>query len=169
MSTDGCVATEAFVSAFESLTSPGRIPTAPVFVSVSKYNVCTNTQIESAANFDPTSGNPVFNGTIQFGTTLGTAAISGSAPMFDTSTGVQLFTSTIKVAWKGYGPTSTFIDSSHFRSPGFLMNSHDRGTSVSAEASGVTTDESGNNLATLPTLNASVENDSSGTVVLSHS
>jgi hypothetical protein len=168
VSADGCIFTDAFVGRNENLSSPGHVATTSVFVAVSKFNGCTNTLIENATNIDPATG-PVFNGTAQFDTKLDTATVNGSAPMFDTGTGAQLFTSTINVAWHGFGPTSTFIDSSHFRSPGFLLNSHFRGTSRAAEASGVVTDETASNLATLPTLNASLENALSGTVQLSHS
>ncbi len=170
VSADGCTFTDAFVSPFENMTSPGHVSTLSVFVAVSKYNRCTNTVIESAINFDTATGQgPTFSGTVQFGTSLGSATVNGSAPMFDSSTGAPLFTSNVNVIWQGFGPTSTFMDSSHFRSPGFLMNSHFMGTSRAAEASGAVTDETASNLATIPTLNADLENDSSGTVFLSRS
>jgi hypothetical protein len=88
--------------------------------------------------------------------------------MFDSSTGAPLFTSTINMTWQGFGPTSTFIDNSHIRTPGFLLNSHFMGTSIAAEASGALTDGA-SNLATAPTFNAVLENASSGTVTISHS
>lgn len=166
---DGCTVTEAFVNAFNSLTSPGHNATTDVFVAVAKFNVCTKTLLESASNFDPATGNPVFNGTVHFGPNLDSAAISGSAPMFDDMTGAQVFTSSINLAWQGFGPTSTFINGFHIRMPGLLLNSHSMGTSRQAEASGLVTDATGTNLANLPTLNASLEDDSSGTVQLSHS
>jgi hypothetical protein len=169
VSADGCIFTEAFVSPFESLTSPGHVATTNVFVAVSKFNGCTGTPLESAINFDPTTGTPVFNGLVQFGPRLDTAMVSGSAPMFDAMTGAKLFTSTINLAWDGFGPTSTFIDGSHVRMPGFLVNTRSMGTSREAKASGTVTDATGTNLAALPTLKADLENDLSGTVELSHS
>jgi hypothetical protein len=168
VSLDKCAFTDAFVNPFETLTTPGKVAATAVFVSVTKFNCLTNT-FENATNIDPATGSPVFNGTVQFGTQLNTAAINGSAPMFDSSSGLQTFTSTINVAWQGVGPTSTFIDSAHFRSPGFLMNSHFMGTSRMAIASGVVTDETATNLATSPTLYADLQNDSGGTLFLSRS
>ena len=168
VSPDKCNFTDAFVNPFEALTSPGRAATTVVFVSVMKFNCLTNT-FESASNIDPATGNPVFNGTVQFGTNLDTAAINGSAPMYDASSGLQTFTSTINVTWQGFGPTSSFIDTSHFRSPGLMVNSRFMGTSRMAIASGVITDETSANLASAPSLNADLENDSSGTVFLSRS
>jgi hypothetical protein len=168
LSTDGCFLTDAFASPFQNLTRPSGVRTAALVVAVSKFNVCTNTPVSNATNIDPSTGMPVFNGTIQFSTKLGAAAAAGSAPMFDSSTGAPLFTSTINMTWQGFGPTSTFIDNSHIRTPGFLLNSHFMGTSIAAEASGVLTDGA-SNLATAPTFNAVLENASSGTVTISNS
>jgi hypothetical protein len=169
VSADGCIFTEAFVTPFENLTSPGHIATTDVFVAAAKFNACTKSVLASASNVDPTTGNPVFDGMVEFGPNLDSAAVSGSAPMFDDFSGAQLFTSNINLVWEGFGPSSTFIDSMHIRAPGFLMNTHSMGTSREAEASGLVTDATGTNLASLPTLNASLENDTSGTVQLSHS
>jgi hypothetical protein len=169
VSADECVFTDIFVNAIDSLTTPNRQATKTVFVFMSKFNGCTGESLLSASNFDPTTGTSVFNGTFQIGTSLDTATAIGSAPMFDNSTGAQIFTSTINVTWRGYGAATTFIDSSHHRMPGFLMNSHFHGTTRSAEASGVVTDAAGSNLAAQPTLYASLQNNSSGTVQLSHS
>jgi hypothetical protein len=169
VSADGCIFTEAFVAPFESLTSPGNVATTDVFVAVSKYNGCTNTLLEQAINFDPATGNPVFNGTVQFGPRLDTATVSGSAPMFDAITGAPLFTSTINLTWQGFGPLTTFIDGSHVRMPGFLVNTHSLGSSREAKASGAVSDENGTNFATQPSLKSDLEVDTSGTVQLSHS
>lgn len=170
VSADGCIFTDVFVESFASLTSPGRTATQSVVVSVSKFDNCQGgLVIENASNFDPSTGSPVFNGTFQFGSKLDTAAINGSAPLFDVFTGAQVFTSTITVSWQGYGPTSKFIETTHARQPGFMMNSHFTGNSRAAAASGVVTDETGANLATPPTLNANLVDSSGGTVQFSHS
>lgn len=163
----GCIATDSFVQAFESLTSPGRISTTNVFVSINSFNFCTGQQLECAGNFDPNTGASLFTGTVQFGLDLTTASVNGTAPMFDPCTGAS-FTSTINLSWQAFGPTSSFIDSNHFRAPGFLVNSHFMGVSREAVSSGVFTDESGANPASTPTTNADVENDSGGSVALSH-
>ena len=169
VSADGCIFTEALVTSFENLTSPGHIATKDVFVAMAKFDVCNKIVLQSASNVDPATGNPVFTGTLEFGSNLDSAAASGSAPMFDDFTGVQLFTTSINLAWQGLGPTSTFIDGMHQRTPGFLLNTHSMGTSRQAKASGLVTDAAGTNLAGLPTLNASLEDDTSGFVALSRS
>ena len=169
VSADGCIFTDAFAQPFASLTNPGRTATQSAIVSISKFDACNGVLIEGASNIDPATGMPIFNGTLQFGSKLDTAAISGAAPMFDFNTGMQLFTSTVTVSWQGFGPTSQFMDNSHARQPGFMMNSHFTGDSRSAEASGVITDATGTNLATPATLNANLNNTKGGTVQLSHS
>jgi hypothetical protein len=169
VSADGCVFTDVVVNALDNVTTPNRQTNRVVYVIMSKFNGCTGETLLSASNFDPTVGSVVFNGTIQIGKNLDAATIIGSAPMFDNSTGSQLFTSTVNVTLRGYGATTSFIDSSHVRTPGFLMNIHFQGTSRLAESSGVVTDEAGSNLATLPTIIASLQNSSSGTVLLSQS
>jgi hypothetical protein len=183
VSKDGCIFTDATVQPFASLTRPGGTATQTVIIFISKWDNCQNqggcssvnsgtgggggggcgVLLEEATNFDPITGMPVFNGTIQFGPKLGTAAVNGSAPMTDFVTGAQ-FTSTVNVSWKGYGPTSTFMDSFSDRQPGFMMKSHTTGSSRSAEASGVITDETGSNLAASSTANASLSDSKGGTV-----
>ena len=185
-SKDGCIFTDVYVQPFASLTRPGGTATQTVGISISEWDNCLpagcasvnsgtggggggcGVQLEQADNYDPTTGMPVFNGTIQFGPNLDTAAVNGSAPMFDYVTNMQ-FTSTVNVSWKGYGPTSTFMDSFSDRQPGFMMKSHTTGSSRSAEASGVMTDETGANLATSPTTNASLSDSKGGTVQFSRS
>lgn len=165
VSADGCVFTDAYVSPFESLTSPSRTASQTVYISISQWNYCTGEQVMGADNMDPTSWMPAFTGTVQFDSH--SASINGTATMYDYSGG-QSFTTTINVSWKGYGPTSTFVDSQHYRSPGFIMSTHDTGVSQAAEASGNFTDQSGANLAATPTLNAGLTNDSGGTVQMFH-
>jgi hypothetical protein len=184
VSTDGCTYIDASVQPFASLTRPGGTATQTVAIYISKWDYCQAPSgasgtsgggggggglIEQASNFDPATGMPVFNGTIQFGSNLATAAVNGSAPMFDGSTGAQLFTSTVNVSWKGYGPTSTFIDNTFVRQPGFMMRSHYAGVSRSAEASGVVTDETAANLATPATPNGSLGNSRGSTVQFTRS
>jgi hypothetical protein len=164
----GCIATDAFVQTFESLSMPGKSASTAVLVSLSTFDFCTGTQLECAGNFDPNTGAPLFDGQIQFGRDLTTASVTGTAPMFDPCTG-GTFTSTINVTWQAFGPTTTLIDNSHQRSAGFLLNSHFKGISSEAVASGVLTDATGSNRASSPTVNADMEKDSSGTVLLNRS
>ena len=169
VSSDGCIFTEAFIQPMASVTRPGNITSQSVFISIDKFDECQGIGLESANNTDPTTFLPDFTGSIQFGTNLSTASVVGTAPMFDAFTGVQLFTTTINVTWKGYGSTTHSIDSSHFHGFGFIMSTHFNGDSRSAEASGTFTDETGANLATPPTLGAQLDNATSGTVFISKS
>ena len=161
------MATDAFVQPFESLQMPGKAASTFVVISLSTFNFCAQQNTECASNTDPNTGAFLFNGTVQFGLDLTTARVTGTAPMFDSCTGAS-FTASVDVSWQAFGPTSTFFDSNHFRSPGFSVNSHSKGASRQAVASGTLTDAGGANRAASPTDNADVENDSSGTVILSH-
>ncbi len=169
VSADGCMFTDASVQSFEALSSPGHSALTIVFVSISTFDNCTGT-FQTYVNFDPTSsGFPIFNGTALFGTKLDTASVNGSAPMFDINTGLQAFTSNVSVVWTGFGPTTTFIDSFHVRTTGFLFNAHSNSTSRGAEATGTITDIAGNNDASVPTLNAELQNATQGSVSISKS
>ena len=165
---DGCTVTQVFLSSFQSLSRPGATTSSSVVVSISKFNTCTNILLENASNFDPTTGAPDFTGTAQFGGNLDTATVTGTAPMFDTSTGMPgplLFTASINVTWQGFGPTTKNIDSTHTHQPGFIFNSHFNGTNRAATASGTFTDETGANVAA-PTLDAELDNAQNGTVLI---
>ncbi len=163
VSSDGCTFTFASVQPFDSLTRPGNVTSQAVVVTISKFDNCQGI-VETASNFDPSTGLSDFTGTIQFGTNLSTATVVGTAPMFDSSSGALLFTTSINVTWQAFGGTTTFVDSSHSRSPGFIFTTHFSGDSRMAEASGTLTDETGTNLATPATLNAQLDNANSGTV-----
>jgi hypothetical protein len=169
VSADGCIYTDTYVSPYENLTSPNRVASQTVYVSMSQWDNCTGQLLWGMDNFDPNSYMPTFTGTAQFGTALSSATVNGTAPMYDYFTGALVFTTTVNVTLKGYGPTSTNMNVSQYRSPGFVMSMHSTGASRAAEASGVITDQSGNNLATPASLNSSLSDDTGGTVQLFHS
>lgn len=164
VSSDGCIFTDVSVQAFDSLTRPGNVTSQAVMMNINKFDNCQGIILENASNFDPSTGLSDFTGTIQFGDKLSTATVVGTAPMFDGDSGTLLFTTSIDLTWQGFGATTTFIDSAHSRSPGFISNSHFNGDTRMAEASGTLTDEAGNNLATPATLNAQLGDAKSGTV-----
>lgn len=159
---DGCTFTDANVQVFDSVSKPGGATSQQVMVFISVTD-CTGVQIDSASNFDPNTGLPSFTGTFSFGSKLSSATVNGAAQMFDYVTGTS-FTTTINVTWKGYGPTSAFMDANSFRMPGFFTKSRFTGDSRAAEATGTLTDASNNNLASIPTLYANLNNDSGGTL-----
>lgn len=164
VASDGCTVTDAFVSAFDNFTNPGRAASQSVSAAINIYNACTGVPLLSVSNFDPNTGMSNFTGTIKFSTDLSSASVNGSATMYDFLGGSAPFTSTINISWSGFGAISTFMDNSHFRAPGFMMNSHFTGVSREAEASGVLTDASGTNYATPASIFSSLENSRGGTV-----
>lgn len=164
VSSDECNFTFASIEAFDSLTRPGNITSQSVIVNINKFDNCPGGGIqENVSNSDPITGQPDFTGTIQFGTKLSTAIVVGTAPMFD-DTGALLFTTSINVTWQGFGDTTTFLDNTHTRAPGFISSNHFNGDTRMAEASGTITDETGANLATPATPNAQLGDAKSGSV-----
>ena len=168
-SPDACTITDVQVAPFDSVVRPAQGQGGQfVLIMITQENVCGTFSYISASNVDPVTNVPDFTGTFQAnsGSMLNTASLVGSAPMFDPLDNIQ-FTSTINVAWTGFGPTTTFVDSFHLRSAGLVMNEHVQGSDRQAEASGVVTGPTGTNLASTPTLNADLTSSSGGTVSLS--
>jgi hypothetical protein len=165
VSNDACpIITTASINVFESLQLPGKTSNQSIFLFISQYD-CNNNQLEGADNFDPNTGLPSFTGTIQFGSGLTTAKVIGTANMFDFVSGTS-FTATINVTWQAYGPSTTFIDSSHNRGAGFIINMHFHGSDRAAEASGTVTNMDNSNIAASPDSFADINNSSGGTVLL---
>jgi hypothetical protein len=160
---DGCLFTTTDIQLFDSLTRPGASTSQAVVVSITKFDNCQNIQLQAVTNVNPTTFLADFTGTLHFSSNLSMATVSGSAPMFD-GNGNLLFTTTINVTWQGYGPTTRSIDSAHSHGAGMIVNTHFHGQTRSAEASGTITDETGTNVATLPTLTAELTDASTGTV-----
>lgn len=150
VSNDGCITTDVAVQPMSTLTNPGRTLNNAVTVFISKYDLCNDVQVELGSSFDPTTGNPDFTGTVQFGANLSTAEVNGTAPLYDVVTGAFLFDATIDVVWQGYGDTIRNLDNEHFKAPGITMNLNIVGTSRYANVSGTFTDETGANVATTP-------------------
>ena len=167
LAADGCTFVDASVQTLQITTMPGNETATYVFVIFSEFDTCTGTFIASASNQDPSTGLPVFNGSAQFSTPVGTASVTGTAPMFDTFGNPSTWASTIDITWQGYGPTTTSTDIFHAGQPGvFFTLSHNHATTQNAAATGVFTDEAGNNLAAVPTLDALVAQATGGSVVI---
>ena len=164
VSDDGCIFTDAQVSLYSSLTTPGHVATQNVSVFLTKWDYCNGVPLMEASDIDPNTGLSTFTGSFQMPSDLSTAAAHGTAAMYDWVSGTQLYTASLDLTFKGYGSTSKYRDSQHFQAPGFVMNSHFTGISRSAEVSGTFTDQDGNNVAAQPTTNASLVNSSGGTV-----
>jgi len=158
-----CVASDASIQAFQALTSPGHNTTPGVFISIFKFDCLSGNFIESVNNIDPNTGVPDFNGSAQFSTLLNTASVVGSAPMYDGG-GNFAFTTNVNLTWQAYGSTTTIIDSMHIRGAGIIVNTHSIASTRSAIASGSITDEVSSNLASQPTIQALVQDATSGVV-----
>jgi len=175
---DGCIFTDVNIEPFASLSQPGHVATQSVFIFLSQYDACNNVQLLFASNQDPNTFMPDFTGTLKFGSNLSSATIIGTAPMYGQSVssdsgtgggGVLLFTTTVNVTLTGYGSLTKSVDSQHFHGQGAIFNTHSNGTNRNAEATGIFTDASGNNLAATPTLDANLSDSHSGTVQIFHS
>lgn len=162
VSSDGCVFTNAEIQPFQNLTRPGNVTNQMVSVSISVFDVCGAGQLVAASNFDSNTQDLNFSGTIQFGDHLSTARVQGTAIMFNFLSNTT-FTATIDVAWQGYGPTTRSFSSQHSRAPGVIANTHFNGDFRSAEASGTLTDGT-TNFAATPTLDAQLDDVSSGDI-----
>jgi len=162
VSSDGCIFTSAEIQSFQNLTHPGNVTNQAVFVSISVFDACNFVQLVAASNFDSTTQGLNFTGTIHFGDQLSTARVQGTATMFDFISNTN-FTATIDVTWQGDGPSTHSFDSLHSRAPGVIVNTHFKGTFRSAAASGTLSDGT-TNFAATPTLDASLDDISTGTV-----
>jgi hypothetical protein len=162
VSSDGCIFSTAEIQPFQNLTRPGNVTNQAVFVAISVFDACNFVQLVEASNFDSTTQDLNFTGTIDFGDQVSTARVQGTATMFDFVSNTS-FTATIDVTWQGYGPTTYAIDSLHSRAPGVIVNTHFKGAFRSAAASGTLSDGT-TNFAATPTLDASLDNISTGTV-----
>lgn len=164
---DGCTFIDASMQALQITTMPGHVTATYVFVTFSEFDNCTGTFIASASNQDPTTGLTVFNGSAQFSTPVGSASVTGTAPMFDTFGNPSTWAATINITWQGYGPTTTSTNIFRAQQPGvFFTLSHNHVTTQSAVATGIITDEAGNNLAAVPILDALIADGNGGSVVV---
>ncbi len=112
-----------------SFTNPGHTTDNFALVFISKYDQCNNVQLELGANFDPIHGQADFTGTIQYGNDLTSAAMTGTAPLYDVNTGDLLFTANIDVTWQRNGAMTHNSDNEHFHSPTIIVNTNIHGTS----------------------------------------
>jgi hypothetical protein len=165
-SSDSCIITSAVISVFDNLTTPGHTASSTAFVSIDTYDVCNNELLSQIGNYDPITGQTFFTGTIQLGSELSGARVTGTAAMYDlySYSPNPLFTTTIDLIFKGYGSTSRFSDIQHAHSAGFIMNSRYTGTSRPAAVSGTFTDEAGSNIAAAQSAYAELINSTGGTV-----
>jgi len=164
VSSDGCTFTDAQVSLYNNLTVPGRAATHNVSIILSTFDYCGGGSQVDVSDVDPSTGLLTFTGDFQISSDLSTATVTGTADMYDSNSGTQVFTTSVNLTFNGYGPTFKSSDSQHFQAPGYVMNTHFRGTNRSAEVSGTFTDQDGINVAAEPTTNGTLLNSSGGTV-----
>ena len=80
------------MSLFDSLTTPGRTALQSVTIFISKWDGCNQVSLLSASNFDPNTFQPTCTGTIHLMSDLSTAAVNGTATMYDWHSRMQSFT-----------------------------------------------------------------------------
>src|SRR5690348_3898933 len=97
LAADGCTFVDASIQALQVTTMPGHETATFVFVIFSEFDNCTGTFIASASNQDPSTGLTVFNGSAQFSTPVGSASVTGTAPMFDTFGNPSTWAATIDI------------------------------------------------------------------------
>ncbi len=165
VSSDGCITTDVDIESTGSFTNPGHMTDNFALVFISKYDQCNNVQLELGANFDPITGQADFTGAIQYGNDLTSAAMTGTAPLYDVNTGALLFTANIDVTWQRTGAVTHNNDVEIFHSPTINVTTNIHGANAPAVASGSFTDETGANAATSPTSNAALF-DSHGSQVI---
>ncbi len=156
-SSNGCVVTDTFAEGFDNLVRPGHNATQTAFVSIVQFDACSGTLLDEAFSQD-------FTGTVQFGKGLTTAAVVGTATMFDDLTSTT-FSVSINLTWQGISPINHFITVSHARAISFIFMSHFNGSTRGAEASGTISDGT-TNFAASPTLQATISDASGGNIQL---
>lgn len=162
----GCIVTGIEVMASESVTrttTSGAIETGPyLFVSEYQYDLYT-----SAACSSPSSLLSVWGESTDVSYSgdagLGNARVSGTLTLsgVDWATGnnVSLSDVPVDVTWKGVGPSTRSIDSSHWRSPDIIVSTHYNAATRTALASGTLTID-GTNYASGATVGSLSEVDS---------
>jgi hypothetical protein len=161
-STDGCIATDVFISATEGVSQnpPGKgDPISQAFIFISQYNFCTDTLLLNAEGFALLS-----NADFDVSGKLDLATLNTTINVFDfvSNTSFDIF---IDLTWTGIGPLSRQSNNSHFNTPGCKIHSRFRGTFRSAEASGTVSDGT-TNFTPEPSLGADLGLVKSGDVVI---
>ena len=129
-SPDGCVQTSGFLEVMQNVTHNPPDPTVSgntAFVSISQNNFCTGTFLDASGQASGVN--------FQADQALTTASLNDSITVVDFFSG-NTFTLTVNLTWQGVGAVSKLVDSTHFRTPGTIINSHFSGTSRAANVSG---------------------------------
>ena len=129
-SADGCVQTNGFLEAMESVTRnpPGpQVAGTTVFVSIFQDDFCAGTFVDASGQASGVN--------FQADKTLNSASLSGDIPVVDSDSGNTL-TVSVNLTWQGVGATSKLVDISHFRTQGTIINNHFVGTDRAANVSG---------------------------------
>lgn len=157
-----CISTAANVFVSDDVTrNPPNAGAGGVDVQlgVESDNFCTGT-------FDSASGETT-NATFSLVDPLKSATLSATVPMTDDFDPAQTFTITVNLTWQAYGPTSTQIDSSHFRTNGTIFSSHFHGTGRNARCSGSISDGT-TEYAPNPSINNTIQHTDNGTISITH-
>ena len=157
-----CVGTQAFVNVSDQVSHnpPAAANTSlGVFVGISQFDFCAGTSIKDI--FGQSS-----DATFTVNGSLDAATLVASIPVTDFDSGAT-GTITVNLTFQGFGPISQQVDSNHFRTAGFLLNSHFNGDSRAARASGTLSDGV-TNFAASPTVFADLAANKGGTLLITH-
>lgn len=130
----GCIVTDVFVIAsdgvFRDAPGPDTILSF-ASVTISQYDICNEIQLLLAYG----SASPLTEGEFDISKKLDSAALNATVNLFD-EVSTTTFDVDVSLSWIGTGPISRQHTNSHFHTPGCIINSHGKGTSRTAEASG---------------------------------
>ncbi len=132
LSSDGCIDTIIEVHGFQPIQD--KQP-SNAFVFISKFDTCTNTSLLDASGSTDTA-------TFQIDERLISASLSATVPLTDNQTGNPLFNVTVNMVWTT-PPDSVIqhqIQTLHFHTKAFTINSHFNAVFRDATASGTVSD-----------------------------
>jgi hypothetical protein len=165
----GCIVTDVGVFASDDASISHDPPGPPTsssgsgaFIFISQYDSCNGIQLIAADCFTSV---PLADADFQvIGNTLDSATLNTTLGCFDYVSGGS-FNVSVALTWTAIGNPVRQSGNSHFRTPGFIVNSRFSGTSRSATASGTVSDGT-TNFTPNPTSAASIGNAKSGQVVI---
>ena len=159
---EGCIITEAFILVNEGKfqNPPGKgSPNSYIFLFLSQYNACTDTQLLQA---DATA--PLTDADFQISGRLKSATLNTTITVLDnlSNTSFDVF---VDLAWTAIGPLSNQSGTFHFKTPGCISHHLFHGTFRLAEASGTISDGT-TNFAPDPSVNAQFYSTKEGQVFI---
>ena len=159
---NGCITTEVFIlvneGKFQNPPSKGS-PDSYIFLFISQYNSCTDTQLLQA---DAVA--PLTDADFRISGRLKSATLNTTITVLDylSNTSFDIF---VDLAWTAIGPLSNQSSNFHFKTPGCISHFLFKDTIRLAEASGTISDGT-TNFAPDPSVNAQFYSTKTGQVFI---